>query len=503
MTYPHDLIEEKRKLCLHENRITVAEYLLDKLEKLGVNCLHTVHGAEGFFLPAMAKVKFSIEVKFWDNIEDAIWAATAASRCSHFSALFCQEHFLPTVFEGLLQASHILTPVLFIVQKLLRQETRELCGLPLSCKERGYKDLRQLIQRFSAAYMCLDDRKTAAQRIDKAIDAAFELLQPIVLDLPDEVAKSYIPSHTYRKTIFNYEENDLISSAWETILSRLEQAEKPLFILGPECWPDRWHESVLSLAHAYNATLFAAQDLWGHLPENAVVKGYSSLNSLSTDPYDSVFVFGIPADSSWLEAVLTNHDIGTSEQELFSINSQGIFFGNGKDSIQAYCLGEFFRKSPEQRSFPLATQKVSTYPSWHTLASMLAEPLSPLFARNDEELLCFLTAWNPFAGIQIRPKEADETWIKIAPQSWDHVSLSSSPIFIAADALTLIKVFEKERNLPYIFLASSLDTPKEELALYLGARPLIDIESCKEWKQSLQSRRKQPGLIVIEESDIE
>jgi hypothetical protein len=501
MTHPHDLVQEK-ELCLHEERVTVAEYLLGKLEKLEVSCLHTVRGTEGFFLPVLAKTKFSFDVNFWNNVEEAIWAATAASRCRRFSALFCQEHFLPALFEGVLHASQILTPLLFIVHKSLRPETRELCGLPLSCKERGYRDLRQIMQEFSASYMYLDDRKTAAQRIDKAIDSSLELLQPIVLDLPDEVAQSYIPAHTYRKTIFNYEENDLISSAWDTVLSRLEQAEKPLCVLGAECWPRTWHEPILSLAKTHESSLFAAHDLWGHLPENGIVKGYSAMNTLSIEPYDSVFIFGVPADSSWLENVLTNHDLGLSEQELFSINSQGIFFGNGRECVQTVCLREFFRKAPQEMGFSPEPQPLVSHPSWYTLASMVAEPLSPLFSRNDEELLSFLTAWNPFARIQIRPKEADDSWIKIASKSWDTVSLSYSPIFIAADALTLIKVFEKERHFSCVFLASSLDTSSDDLALYLGATPLVDAESCDQWKKGHTLGRQRPGLIVIEESDI-
>lgn len=502
MTHPHNLIQEK-ELSLHENRTTVAEYLLGKLEKLDVSCLHTVRGTEDLFLPLIAKRKFSIEVKFWNNIEEAIWAATMASQCSRFSALFCQEHFLPTLFEGVLHTSHILTPILFIVQKSIHTETRELCGLPLSCKERGYKDLRQIMQRFSATYLFLDDRKTAAQRIDKAIDSSLELLQPVVLDLPDEVAQAYIPSHTYKKTIFNYEENDLISSAWDTVLSRLEQADKPLFVLGSECWPSAWHEPVLSLAHMHNAALFAAQELWGHLPRNSIVRGYSSMNALSTDPYDTIFIFGVPADSYWLENVLTNHDITSFDQEFFSINSQGILFGNGKDTIQEPCLREFFRKAPEEMHFSPEPSDISSIPSWHSLAASLAEPLSPLFSHNDEELLSFLTASSPFARIQIRPKEADQTWIKIAAQSWERVSLSFAPIFIAADALTLIKVFEKERHTPYIYLASSLDTSKEELALYLGAIPIHDFESCREWKKGQANGKNQPGLIIIEESEVD
>lgn len=502
MTNPHDLIQEK-ELLLHENRVTVAEYLLERLEKLEVSCLHTVLGTEKYFLPHIAKRKFSIEVTFWKNIEEAIWATIAASKCNRFSALFCQEHSLPTMFEGVLHASHTLTPSLFIVQKSLRPETRELCGLPLSCKERGYRDLREILHHFSAAYMCLDDRKTAAQKIDKALDASFELLQPTVLDLPEEVAQAYIPSHIYKKTIFNYDENDLISSAWDTLFSRLDQAEKPLCVLGPECWPSSWHMPVLSIAHMHQAPLFATQDLWGHLPENSVVKGYSSMNTLSVEPYDSVFVFGVPADSSWLESVLTTHDVGASDQEFFSINSQGIFFGNGIDGIQSPSLSEFFRKAPEELSFSSESHRPISLPSWHNLASMIAEPFSPLFSCHDEEFLAYLTGWTPFACIHIQPKEADDSWIKIAAHTWDRVSSSSAPIFIAADALTLLKVFEKDRHTPFIFLASSLDTSREELALYLGAIPLVDRDSCHEWKKGLQAGKKQPALIVIEESEFD
>jgi hypothetical protein len=483
-------------------KMTVAEYLLGQLYTLGVSHLHTVSSTLSSPLVIAAIENSSlINIVAWDTPEEALWASQTIAQSQGLSALYLPEHFLSHVFNSVTATSTTVTPLLHIVQRSLISDIKEICGMPMSAKERGRSELRHLIQKLSASYLLLEDRRTAASRIDRSLDTSLELLQPSVIDLPDEVAQAYIPPHTYRKTVFNYEEGDLIKNIWDTIILRLEQAKNPLFVLGEQCWPDMWHHVLLVLAGQFEVNVIASEALWGHLgsytpPE---MHGYQVLHSPDLlETYDSTFVFGVAADHPWLESLLTNHDlVGNGEKELFVLHTTGVSFGDGSDAIPPPPLGEFFFRAPliERKWIEQQDSFKTQAPDWYQLVLQFPDKKLPLFATHDLALLSCLMSFPPFAMLYIQPEEADERWLSVASES---VLLKIHAVsLVAGSNVTLSKAFEKAEPLileNIIFLLYDTKEQKDEFVSEIGAIQLTSEEMVTSWF----SERDHPGLIWID-----
>jgi len=463
-------LEKGERVPPPDAQMTVADYLLYKLSLLGVTSFHTIPALQLQPLCASAHQNRSVEAISWNTLSHAIWAAQIGAQCQGFSAVYCPEDLLHEVFNGIVCCTQTLTPMLFVVRRSLKLESKELCSLPLSAKERGRKELRHLIHELSATHLVLDDRRTAARLIDKALDTSLELLQPVVLDLPDQVALSYIPSHIYRKTVFNFEDQDLIKSCWRTILSRLEQAHYPLCIFGPECEPFS-KDPLLALANTYNASVIASEHLWGHLglQEPSLMQGYSCMTQLEIcegEEFDSIFVFGVPADCHWLEELITQHDLADDpNNELFVIHSNGVFFGDGRDTIPIPSLKEFFLNAPTlEEEYVERKKNAHIYPlvEEKTL-SLISDSSSPLFSLHSPSLLSFLIEHKPMAKLYLPPPLADESWLVVAAARWSAVNPGQT-IFIAGNAMTLTKVrlYSEQVPLPntVVFLLIDTISPK-------------------------------------------
>lgn len=483
-------------------QMTVADYLLYKFSLLGVTSFHTIPALQLCPLCSSAHQRRSVEPISWNTLSHAIWAAQMGAQCQGLSAVYCPEDLLHEVFNGVICCSQTLTPLVFVVRRSLKVETKELCSLPLSAKERGRKELRQLIHDLSATHLVLDDRRTAARLIDRALDTALELFQPVVLDLPDQVALSYIPSHIYRKTVFNFEDNDLVKSCWRTILSRLEQAHDPLCIFGPECEPF-WKAPMLALANRYHASVIASEHLWGHFESNEpeLMQGYTCMSYLDIcegEGFDSIFVFGVPADCHWLEALITQHDLSDDpNHELFAIHSNGVFFGDGRDTIPIPSLKEFFLHVPIIEDRHIRQKKTSFAP--HLLEketlSLISDPSSPLFSLNSPPLLSFLIEHHPIAKLYLPPPLADESWLAIAAGRWSTANPGQT-IFIAGNAMTLskIRLYSEQISIPNttIFLLIDTISPKSVSQAPFDTI-LSDQNSIEAWKAE-----KKPACIWIQ-----
>ena len=487
--------------------ITVAEYLLLQLHRLEVTALHTIGGMETSPLVTATHTLNILEAIFWDHLQEALWASQNSSKCQGFGAIFCPELLLAGVFQGIVSSSYERIPLLFVVRRSLRVETKELCGLPLSVQEKGRKELRQLVKKFSAAYFLLDDRKTAAARIDRAIDTSLELLQPVVIELPDEVAQSFIPPHTHKRPVFNYEDHDIIKSCWHTILSRLEQAQAPLFIIGNECWPSHWHHTLFQLAAEFQAKIIASSELWGHLgadqPEGFL--GYLPLHTLDIEgSFDSLFIFGVPSDCPWLETTTTHHDLTYSgDEELFCLNSSGLSFGDGREYISAPSLQEFFCHAPCIAETDPPYKKTSRYesrPIWYSLVCMLQDPSSPLFVHRDESLLSEILQLPPFAKIFIQPEGADDAWGTVSATCWSKIDPSHT-IFVAGNTQFLTRAFG---NLHYlipnnlIFLLHDSENTIKEVSSLLAASILTVEDDIDEWCSLSKNPSHRPCIIWLD-----
>lgn len=499
-------VEHSEQLPPPDARITVAEYLLSQLQRLDVSVLHTTGGTEDSPLVACTHAQHFIEPLFWNNIQETLWAGQQSSQCQGLGALFVSERLLAGVFDGIVSSAYARLPLLFIVRRSLRVETKEICGLPLSVLEHGREELRHLIMRFSPAHVLIDDRRTAADRIDRAIDTALELLQPVVIELTDEVAQSVIPPHTHKKPAFTYEDQDITKGCWNTILSRLEQAQAPLFVIGRECWPPSWHRTLLALANTFHARVIASQELWGHieslLPE--LFQGYLPLATVDTEGLsDSVFIFGVPSDNVWLEATTTHHDVNySSHEELLCLNSSGVLFGDGRDVASGPSLNEFFDQAPRFSLTEWPSQIFSIYetlPAWHSLVFMLKDLASPLFVPLDTALLSLVLRAPPFAKIFIQPEEADDSWGSVSATCWSKIDIAHT-IFVAGTTRFLTRAFGHPHALiPHnlVFLLNDSENTVEEMAPLLKASVLADERDVEDWIASSHHPAQRPGLIWI------
>lgn len=500
-------LERSEGVDPHEAKMTVADYILFKLHTLGSTTFHTIRGMESCPLVTSTFKHNLIEPIFWDTLQEATWAGQTMSRCHGFCAVLGPENLLPGIFEGLVLSSYGLIPLLYVIRKSLKMETKELCGLPLSVQEKGTKELHTLLRKFSAAYFALDDRRTAAARIDKAIDGSLELLQPVVLELPDEVALSYIAPHVYRKTVFNYEDQEIIKSCWATILSRLEQAQSSLFILGAECYPPLWHHTLLILGEQFQAHILASESLFGHLGSFHPKKfqGYFLLEHLDIDldaAFDSVFVFGVPSDCTWLETVTTHHDLSSGvNQELFILNSSGVSFGDGREWMPPFCLKEFFCQAPllEVGFWPEQTESLQKkMPPWYSLIASLKGTSSPLFVPRDDSLISSLLQLPPFAKIFIQPDTADDLWTAISIAAWAKAD-PYNVIFAAGTMTSLLRAFcrvplhKAPQNL--IFLFQDSENAIKEAASVLAATILRTEEEINSWLAVYPTAAGRPGII--------
>jgi hypothetical protein len=504
-------LEHSESIEPPEPKMTVAEYILFKFYSLGGTAFHTIRGLESTPLVSTSFRQNLVEPLFWNTIQEAVWASQSLARRQGFGAVFGPESMVCELFEGIVSSAYQLLPLVYVIQRSLRIESKELCGLSLSIHEKGRKELRGLIRKFSAAYFLLDDRRTAAARIDKAIDASLELLQPVVIELPDEVAQSYIPAHTYRKTVFNYEDQDLIKSCWQTILSRLEQAQSPLFILGHECWPPLWHHTLLILGGQFEVETVASPELFGHLgtyqPEH--FQGYFQLLSLGIDLqeiFDSIFVFGVPSDNSWLEMISTHHDLALGEtKEFFTINSCGVSFGDGREFMPSPCLKEFFYQAPlitAKEDIIRLLPAASSIPAWYAAAASLKGLHAPLFVPNDQQIISTLIKAPPFAQIFIQPDNADESWMSVAISAWAH-DYPSQVILAAGNFESLFRIPDAHlhrfiRN-NLILLVHGSESSTEEAASLLGA---VILTTCFDLEHWLTDPRT-PGIIWIDSDESE
>jgi hypothetical protein len=499
-------VEHSEELPPPEVRITVSEYLLSQLQRLDVSVLHTVAGMEETPLVACTHTQHFIEPIFWDSSQEAVWAVQQSAQCQGLGAIFISDHLIAGAFEGIVSGAYERLAILFILRRSLRIETKEVCGLPLSIQERGREEVRRLMMQFSTAHVLIDDRKSAASRIDRAIDTALELQQPSVIELPDELAQSVIPPHIHKKSVFNYEDQEIIKGCWNTVLSRLEQAHDPLFIIGHECRTPQWHQTLLALANTFHVRVMASQELWGHIESMlpSGFQGYFAQNSLQTEGLsDCLFVFGVPSDSLWLEMTITHHDLSYSNNEdLFCLNSSGVFFGDGRDIISAPCLKEFFAHSPRfaVRDWPLQTlPQYDDLPPWHALASMLKDLDSPLFVPRDTILLSLLLRVPPFAKIFIQPEESDDSWGTTSAICWSKIDISHT-IFIAGNTRFLTRAFGCPLTLiPHnlVFLLNDSENTVEEISAVLQATVMTDEHDVEEWIASSNNPHQRPGLIWI------
>jgi hypothetical protein len=468
------------------DRQTVAEYFLQKAVQVGVKTVHLTSSLIPTFFVEIARYKFDMALACFQMPQEALWVSKIFAQEQGLGITYIAETSYTAIFDGVITAAHNMVPQIFLVRKSLISEEKELCGLPLSVRENGEMGLRQLIRKACPFHAILNDRRTAASLIDTAFDTCLELFQPVVIEISDEIAQSYIPPHVYKKSFFNYEAKDQISATWDTLLSRLEHANSSYFLLGQQCWPKLWHAPLLFLARQFDVTTIAEEGLWGYLDDERV--SYTLLEDFELDDAcESLFVFGVPSDHPWLEKVLLHNEVEDTGQELFFINSSGIGFGSGQDITAAPPLQEFFLNAPvyeEGYSEPEVVQN----DLWYTITSVACAGNPLLFAANDASCLREIVSHPPCAKIYIQPDDACEKWLPTVAHYWSRY-LSDETVIVAGPFQDLEPFCDLIEKNSVLFLSYGSAAEVQELAQMLSAKHLTSPQEAINWKKSLLPKR--------------
>lgn len=472
-----------------EERMTVAEYLLQRIRSAGV---HSVHVASPLLSSPLAEVacyRLDMSCRPWEMPHEVMWASKIGAQEYGLGVAYLPENAYTTILDGTVAAAQEMLPLLFVVRRSLRSETKELCGLPLSVREQGRSELCQLVKKLAAAHTVLEDRRTAAASIDRAVDTCLELLQPVVIELPDEVAQAYITPHSYKKAFFNYEEKDHILQTWDALVLRLGQSHKPLFVVGQQCWPKMWHSPLIGLSQQFGATILATESLWGHLDSDQVEHVFLE-EYVFDEPYDCVCIFGVPADHPWLETVLLHHELDDSGQELFFINSSGVGLGTGEEVSIAPPLQEFFSYIPVAEESTFFTERERpAHELWYTLTSLVCGPSSPLFVANVPHCIETIIGYPPCAKIFLQPEDACEHWLEVAATAWSRES-PEEVVAIAGTALLLCHAFRDHAGSgAFLFLVDGSVEEAQEVAYTVSACVLSTPQEAVEWRAIAGQKR--------------
>jgi len=277
-----------RKKAKPEERLTVGQYLLRELGHASVDT---------FFGKQEKELKRLIQLM---KVQDFIPTASAGEMASGYAKVEQCGCFLTTrtLLEKeahlILRASYEHTPLICIVgtkeestceetlQEALRfvQETEELETI-----------FHKLLRSFFIATFIIDDRLTAAKKIDRAIDIARHYQKPVAIEISENMIDAVIPKHIRRATHFFHSDPESLRDACKQILKALSSAKRPAIVMGG--LPHRIHASsyITQIAERFRLPLFATPSGKSVIDErHPLFRG--TLHEKQFETYDLLLFFG-------------------------------------------------------------------------------------------------------------------------------------------------------------------------------------------------------------------
>jgi TPP-dependent 2-oxoacid decarboxylase len=239
-------------------RITVGQYLLRRLEGLGIR--HIFGTGEPELLRFIKLIEYHPSIQFVKNSTPTSSGCMADgyARVRSCGCLATSLNFPGQTLETLLRAAHECVPLVNIIgtsyealtycQPLSSSKVHNILEDTMSLCEKVH---RQLVK----CWIVLDDPKTAAKKIDYAIDTCLYFQAPICIELPDEIVEEYIPKHTPRPTIFSGSDPEILQEALQHIKKILHSQEKPFIAMGRELICHECTSPIVAFAESYNIPL--------------------------------------------------------------------------------------------------------------------------------------------------------------------------------------------------------------------------------------------------------
>ncbi len=386
----HPLIERKELTQTQKSRpLTVAEYLIFELSAAGVDVLFCSPAVRDAYLTGASQTNLLKSARIMNSPREAAYAAIAYTKDIGIGAFVVEEAELLSLLYDLTLSTDEGIPVVTIIISPSYGENLPGYFIHESAQKRALEQVKTILEGVLGSYVSINDRRTAGARIDRALDVVQQLKLPTMIEITDEVSRSILPTHVYRKTIFNHEEQDLFYSSWETIISRLHHATTPAIAIGKQVRKKTWLMLLARLARKWNAHLFLDPDIAGSLSkldtgDYTPLVGDNQIATVAFHNHDTLFCFGIESEHGWLQAIL--EEFSLQEQtchEVMSVNATSLFFGDGKDPFLIFCLEEFFQSIPSEILIELS--KMPQEEKSNDTNIKIAHPIDPLY----EMMECF------------------------------------------------------------------------------------------------------------------
>lgn len=366
MSHKQSTQEALKKTSPHKEQMVIADYLMMEVVTTNIDVVFlSPHVQESCLMEAAKKCSFEHVVSSISD-KDALVEALAYARARGTGCVVINQESLITLLHEIVTAIDDGIPLAIIM--ITGQKFNTIIE---NATIKAMESIQGVLESTLGAYMIIDDRRLAATRIDRALDTLQALHLPIMIEISEEVARSYMPPHIYRKTIFNHDEQDLLASVWDTMFSRIKEASRPTLVIGKQIRRREWSITLCQIAKNWNMQLFIDPEITGSVPKHFLGEytPFTERTLGQTEYSDSLFCFGIESENRWQKKIIEEQLFYEElPYDLIAMNSSYLFFSGQDDVISISSLEDFFliRPSILHESIIQSTQKELPLPENRT-----------------------------------------------------------------------------------------------------------------------------------------
>ena len=250
-----------------EKTLTVGEYLLEELKRLGVKRVYGIPGDMVIKFFKLLEDDADIELYTFSHEQAVGFAAVADARASRKPAVAVVTYG-PGVFNAINAVACAYaerTPLVLVAG-----------GPPLSARANDFflhhtvkscTSLLNAVSEVTAQAVILDDPETAADKIAQALTDCQEYMLPVYIELPSDIVNQTIgldekPSPTLPA------DGENLKQATITIMQRLLQAKKPVIMAGVESDRFNLKPQILQFAKKLNLPVVSTMLTRDHTPSD-------------------------------------------------------------------------------------------------------------------------------------------------------------------------------------------------------------------------------------------
>jgi indolepyruvate decarboxylase len=253
---------------MSENTVTVGEYLLAELKRLGVSRIYGIPGDLIIKFFKLLEDDADIELCTFSHEQGAGFAAVADARASRKPAVA-----VVTYGPGVLNAVNAVacayaerTPLIVVAG-----------GPPLAARGNDFfmhhtvkscTSLLKAVSEITAKAVLLDNPRTAASKISEALSACREYMLPVYIEVPADIVNQKISKVNTKPTSTLPVDEENLKQATNQIIKKILQAQKPVIMAGVES--DRYNlkTQILQIAKKLNIPVVSTVLARDHMPKD-------------------------------------------------------------------------------------------------------------------------------------------------------------------------------------------------------------------------------------------